>query len=253
MKKRNLVMVLVFAIVMGVFADEKGEAIFDLTDNLKSADDNYSEAEMILIDKKGNRKVRKVVMYSKDTPKGSNSFVEFLEPADVKGTKFLTIGNKKGSDEQRLYLPALKKTRLISASGKGGKFMGSDLSYYDMEERNREDYTHDWIKEETYNKMDCDVIRVKTEQEDCPYSYVDMWVNKADHFIYKLECHDKKGDALWKTIVMAEVKTIDGVIIPTKTVVDNQKDGTKTLLSMNNVRLNSGIKDEIFTVQNLEK
>ena len=253
MKKRNLVWVMTFITVMGLFADEKGEAIFDATEGLKKAKDNYSEAEMVLIDKKGNKKVRKVVMYSKDTPKGSNSFVEFLEPADVKGTKFLTIGNKKGSDEQRLYLPALKKTRLISSSGKGGKFMGSDLSYYDMEERNREDYTHDYLRTETYNGKECDVLRIKTDLEDCPYIYADIWIAQDDHFMYKIECYDKKDGKLWKTIAMAEVKTIDGVIIPTKTVVDNKKDGTKTLLSMNNVRLNSGIKDEIFTVQNLEK
>ncbi len=255
MKKINLILGLLFLACMSIFADEKGDEIATKSHNLKSAKDTYSEAEMILIDKKGNKKSRKIVMYGKDTPKGANSFVEFVEPADVKGTKFLTIGNKNGSDEQRLYLPALKKVRLIgnSSSSKSGKFMGSDLSYYDMENRSQEDFIYTYQKDETYNGKDCFVVKTEPKDPESPYAYSMIWVSKDDYFTYKLECYDKKDGSLCKVIVMAEVKVIDGVIMPVKTVVDNKKDGTKTLLSLSNVKINTGIKDDIFTVQNLEK
>ncbi len=51
----------------------------------------------------------------------------------------------------------------------------------------------------------------------------------------------------------AEVKDIQGILTPTKMVVENIKEGTKTLLIMNNIKINSGIKDDIFTIQNLER
>ncbi len=250
--KRIIFTALTFLLSISLFADEKGDEIVRKNKDLKKASDSYSEADMVLIDKKGGQKKRKVIMYSKDSKEGTNSFTEFLEPADVRGTKFLTIA-RKGDDEQRLYLPALKKTRLISSSSKDGKFMGSDLSYYDMEDRDFEDFDYKYLKDEKFGDIDCFVIEATPKDKTSPYSRSIMWISKSDYFTYKLETYDKKDDNLYKTIVMVEVKTIDGVLFPTKTVVENNKEGTKTLLSMSNMKINSGIKDSVFSVQNLEK
>lgn len=244
---------LLIGVSIAIFADAKGEEIAKKTYDLKEANDQYSMGTMVLIDKKGEKKLRKVEMYTKKTKVGTNSYIEFLEPADVKGTKFLTIGYDKGDDDQRLYLPALKKVRKISSSQKDGSFMGSDISYYDMEERSFEDSEYKYIKEEIYNNIDCFVIESTPKDKSAPYSKQIMWISKNDYFPYKIECYDKKRDTLIKTIVAVETKTIDGVIIRTKMVVDNQKDGTKTLFQLENVKVNIGIKDDIFSVQNLEK
>jgi len=131
--------------------------------------------------------------------------------------------------------------------------MGSDISYYDMEDRDFEDFDYKYLKDEKYGEKECYVIEATPKDKTSPYSRTIMWVSKSDYFTYKLEAYDRKDDKLFKTIVMVEVKIIDGVIIPSKTVVDNHKDGTKTLLSMSNMKINSGIKDSIFSVQNLEK
>jgi len=250
--KKMFFVALTILYALSLFADEKGDEIMRKNKALKKPNDVYSEADMVLIDKKGGQKKRKVIMFSKESKEGTNSFSEFQEPADVRGTKFLTIA-RKGDDEQRLYLPALKKTRLISSSSKDGKFMGSDLSYYDMEDRDFEDFSYKYVKDEKFGDKDCFVVEAVPNDKTAPYSRSLMWVSKSDYFTYKLETYDKKDDKLFKTIVMVEVKTLDGVIFPTKTVVDNNKEGTKTLLSMSNIKINFGIKDEVFSVQNLEK
>lgn len=250
--KRIAFLFLTMIFTLSLFADGKGEEIARKNKDLKKSNDSYSEADMVLIDKKGDQKKRKLIMFSKEGKEGRNSFTEFSEPADVKGTKFLTIA-RKGDDEQRLYLPALKKTRLISSSSKDGKFMGSDLTYYDMEDRDFDDFTYKYIKDEKLGDRDCFVIETTPKDKTSPYSRSIMWISKSDYFTYKLEAYDKKDDKLLKTIVFVEVKTIDGVIIPTKTVVENNKEGTKTLLAIGNIKINSGIKDEVFSVQNLEK
>ena len=248
-----ILMLLGLGLCFHIHADEKGSEIAKKNDELKKAKDSSSELTMTLVDKKGAKKTRKLIMMSKETAEGTDSFVEFLEPADVKGTKFLTIAHKKSDDEQRLYLPALKKTRQISGSSKNSKFVGSDLFYYDMEDRAFEDSTYKYVKDEKYNGMDCYVIEAVAVDKSSPYSKSLVWINKADYFAYKIECYDRKNDSLWKVIAMVDVKTIDGVMIPSKTVVDNKKDGTMTLMQMTNIKLNTGISDSIFTVQNLEK
>ena len=252
MKKLLISLVCVF-FVWGVFADDKGTEIAKKNDELKKSNDSYSEVTMTLIDKNNNKKVRKVIMFSKEGKEGRNSYVEFLEPADVKGTKFLTIAHKKSDDEQRLYLPALKKTRQISSSSKDGKFMGSDLTYYDMEDRAFEDSNYKFVKEDKFGDKDCYVIEVISTVKTSPYSKSLVWISKTDYFTYKIECYDKKDDTLLKVITMVEVKVIDGIITPVKTVVDNKKEGTKTLMQIDNIKINAGVKDDIFSIQNLEK
>ncbi|HOV14620.1 MAG TPA: outer membrane lipoprotein-sorting protein [Spirochaetota bacterium] len=250
--KKIVLFALTMILTLSLFADEKGDEVAKKNKGLKKSTDSYSEADMVLIDKKGDQKKRKIIMYSKEGKEGRNSFTEFLEPADVKGTKFLTIA-RKGDDEQRLWLPALKKTRLISSTSKDGKFMGSDLSYYDMEDRDFEDFNYKFIKDDKFQNKECFVLETTPKDKNAPYSRSIMWIAKDDYFIYKVEAYDKKDDKLLKTIVFVEVKNYDGILVPTKMVVDNAKEGTKTLLAMNNVKINSGIKDEIFSVQNLEK
>ncbi|HBE03104.1 MAG: hypothetical protein A2096_09180 [Spirochaetes bacterium GWF1_41_5] len=236
-----------------LWCDPKGDEIMKKHFALKKSEDALSTASMILIDKTGARKTRKIISYSQETGEGKNTFIEFLEPADVKGTRFLTIAHKNIDDEQRLYLPALKKVRKIAASGKDGKFMGTDLYFYDMEDRNFEDQNYTYIKDGTFEQKPCFIVEAVSKDPNAPYGKSLEWVSRDDYFIYKIEAYDKKSLSLVKTIVFLEIKNINGVLIAHKTAVDNHKDIHKTLISLDEVRINSGISEKIFTVQNLEK
>lgn len=247
-----MTLTVLFALAFTALADSKGEEIARKNFNLKEADDSYSLSTMILIDKNNNKKVRKIESYSKEGKTGENSFVVFLEPSDVKGTKFLTIGHRDGDDEQRLYLPALGKVRRISSSKKGGSFMGSDLNYFDMEDHSFDDFSYRYIRDENYEDRDCYVIEQISKDPNAPYSRQLVWISKSDNFAYKVECYDKKSSSrLIKVIVMKEVKTINGVMIATKMVVDNKEKDHKTLMVMEDVKLNTGLKDSIFSIKNL--
>ena len=91
---------------------------------------SISEMEMILIDKKGNKRVRKLKTYGLEQGKDSKSLMFFISPADVKNTGFLTYDYDESGkdDDQWLYLPALRKTKRIASGDKSGSFMGSDLN-----------------------------------------------------------------------------------------------------------------------------
>jgi hypothetical protein len=55
---------------------------------------------------------------------GDKSLSIFDSPRDVKGTALLTFTHALESDEQWLYLPALKRVKRISFSNKSGPFLG---------------------------------------------------------------------------------------------------------------------------------
>jgi outer membrane lipoprotein-sorting protein len=245
---------ILFALILSLplFADQKGEEIAKKHFDLKKADDSFGIATMVIMDKSG-KKIRKMEMYTKQFPEGQNSFVRFLEPADVKDTKFLTITHKNSDDEQRLYLPAMNKTRRIASDNKDGSFVGSDLYYYDLEDRKYEDYSYKFLRDETYNSMDCFVVEMTSNDKNAPYSKSIAWVNKKDYFIYRIDAFDRKKNELLKKFTFVEVKEFKGVLIPTKIAVENVREQTRTLMQTDNLQVNSGIKADIFSVQNLEK
>jgi len=220
---------------------------------LAEPDTMSADATMLLINKNGRKKVRKLKLYARNREDGSDTYTEFLEPADVKGTKFLTLGHNDGDDEQRLYLPALSKVRRISASGNSGSFMGSDLSYYDMQTRGLSDFTYSYLRKEEYRGKNCHVLELTPVDDDSPYAKVHSWIAADNFFTYKMEMYDKRSKKLLKRIVNIEVNTIKGFIIATKIIAHNLVEDTKTLFSQNDIKVNENINSSVFSVQNLMK
>ena len=258
--KRMMCAALGLALGFSLFADAKGDEIAKKYFDLKKADDTQAPASvMTLIDKAGSKKIRKLDVFYQDKGNGKNAFMSFLEPADVNGTKFLTIGHRGADSDQRLYLPALKKTRKISSSGKDGEFVNSDIWFYDLEERYFEDNTYTFLSanetlpDKSFAGMTFNKIEMKSVKSDCPYSKSVAWVNVNNNMIYKLDNFDKKDGSLLKTTLTVKVETIKGILVPTQMIVTNHRKGSKTLMQLNNVEVNVGLKDDVFSVQNLEK
>jgi hypothetical protein len=133
--------------------DPEARAIMEKVDARDDGDNQTSDMEMILIDKNQKQRIRKIASFSKDRNEDTLKLMFFLEPADVKDTSFLTwdYDDPNKDDDQWLYLPALRKTKRIASSDKDGSFMGSDLNYSDMTDRNLEDYDFTLKKEMEVN------------------------------------------------------------------------------------------------------
>jgi outer membrane lipoprotein-sorting protein len=256
--KRLLGVLFLIGLAVSSYAGESADAIAKKFYDLKDPDDVNSKALMTIIDSNKAQRTREFEMFSKRTNGINNMFIRFLAPADVRDTKFLTLGSASGKDEQRIYLPALKRTRRISSSDKTGKFVGSDLFYYDMESKKFEDYTYKLIsdnavmKEKQFEGMTFYVLESTPKDADAPYSRSIVYQNKADNFVYKTEAYDKNNN-LWKTMFILSTKKIDGIIIPEDTLVVNHIDNSRTRLQVSDIKLNSGIRDAVFTIQNLEQ
>jgi len=68
------------------------------------------------------------------------SRVDIVEPADVRGTAILLLEQAGDRDDlQYIYLPEYKKAKRITGSQKNGSFLGSDLTFADLESRDTKD------------------------------------------------------------------------------------------------------------------
>lgn len=257
--KRFLTGIALAVSAIGLFADPRADEIIKATLDKKSPSDMVSSATMTITDRGGVVKVRELRQVTKETVEGTKSYAEFLRPADVNGTKFLTVSRKGAASDQRIYLPALKKVRKIASSAKDGEFLGSDLCYFDMEKRYFEDGTYKLLAEgETLDDpafagKKFAKIESVFKDPDAPYSKTVSWIDTDGYIPYKTDCYDKKDGALLKTITIDEVASIKGYSIMTKSTIVNHRKGSTTVMTLENVAVDTGVKDSEVSVKNLER
>lgn len=158
-----------------------------------------SSMEMILIDAYGAKITRKLNGKSLEVADdGDKSLSTFLSPADVKGTKMLTISHKGDDDDQWLYLPSLRRVKRIKSSSKSSAFMGSEFSYEDLGSQEIEKYTYKWLRDEKNKKGDVFWVleRKPKDSKNSGYSKNIMWVSKKLLNPTKIEYYDRKNELL---------------------------------------------------------
>ena len=215
-------------------------------DLLDQAKDSKVEMTMTLVNKKGDTRERILSAFTKkEGEKKSKSILFFKSPADVKGTSFLVWTDANKEDKQWIYLPALQRVRQISTSGKGESFMGTELTFFDMGSQDINDYNFTLLKEESVNNEICYMIKAVPKKVEF-YNEITIWIRKNNYIPIKAVFYDTKGQYLKQGLFM-NVKSIQGINTPTHIEIYNEQNGRKTIIDLNNIVYDSGLKDEIFT------
>ena len=210
---------------------------------------------LITENKKGQRRENKVKVYRKVTEKIEKQLIEYLEPADVEGTKFLSISEKGKEDLMYLYLPFLGRERRIAAQEKEKKFMGTDFTYEEIgsSESYHEKYTGERLNDENFENYPCYVLKLSPKEKNSKYSYLKMWVWKQEFIPLKIEFYRKDGK-LEKVLTEYDLKKEKGEkdYIPYKIVMANQIKGTKTIVEILQTKKEE-VSDDYFTLRYLRR
>jgi outer membrane lipoprotein-sorting protein len=242
----SLVILSVFLAPTQVNAIEGEEVLTKVDAVLSAPTDGTSRGEMILIDKNGKTKERRLQMwtrYYKD--KDDWSLVKFVTPAEVRDLGFLSLAD----DKMYLYLPAFDRVRRIASHARKESFAGSDLSNDDLSTGKYTDHYTAQITEETDQEYVLELTRKPGSNRIYPKSVV--WVNKENFTIPKMELFDK-GEKLWKTFE-GEYKQIQGYWTMTKVTMTDVKKKHKTVMTMEEIQFDVGLEDKIFTQRYLKR
>jgi len=235
--------------------------IMEKVDARDDGDNMTADTEMILIDKNGKERIRKMKVYTKDKGKDTLRMQFFLSPADVKDTGFLTYDYYEGArdDDQWLYLPELHKTKRISTSDKSSAFMGSDFSYADMTRRVLDEWTYKLLKEAEVAGKKVWLIEAlpksKAVEERYGYTKSVLFI-RQDIFMGVRAVHWIKQGKRIKYQEMKTIEQIDGIWIATEVYMKttkNKRTEHKTVLKWRNVKFNQNLDEAFFTVRQLEK
>jgi len=251
MKNLKFTSVLIILTMIGGFnlsaQNLTGKQIIEKVYNRPTGDDQSSILTMTLINAQGKQRVRKLNQFIKDNGTNEKKIMFFTAPADVKGTSFMNWSYTSGkSDDQWIYLPALKKIKRISSDSKSDYFMGSDFTYDDLGDRHPNDDTHKFLREETLFGVKCYVVQSIPKDEDYMYSKTITWIIKTSFIGLKKEFYDEDGDLL-KIMDVNSSQKISGINVVTKITMQNKQKNHKTIMSLSNVKINVGISDSKFT------
>ncbi len=250
MKNLKLTTVIIISMIFGGYtmsAQLTGRQIVDKAYNIPTGDDKTSTLTMTLTNKQGKQRIRKIKQFSKDMGNVEKSIMFFQSPADVKNTSFMnwTYDSDK-SDDQWIYLPALKKVKRISSDSKSDYFMGSDFTYDDLGDRKLDADTHKLLKTEKLNGVDCYVVESVSKDEDYMYSKTKTWIRKSNFVGMKKEFYDEDGELL-KILTIKKVQKIKGFWVITNSEMKNVQKNHKTSMVLTNVQINTGVSDSKFS------
>ncbi|OGF56034.1 MAG: hypothetical protein A2452_11015 [Candidatus Firestonebacteria bacterium RIFOXYC2_FULL_39_67] len=222
-----------------------------------------SISTLVINDGKGNQRVRKFSSAIKDYPSEGvkKTIMRFMEPADVRGTSFLTFEyTQAGKDNDMwLYMPALRKTRRIVSTEKSKGFMGSEFSNADISAPNLDDFNYKMLEGEKCGDVDCwkiESVPAKSSiADDCGYSKRLCWIGKGDLITRKTEYYDL-GSKLNKVMTAQKIIVLDkekSLYQATNISMENVQNGRKSQITMEKSVINPAMPDSYFTTSYLEK
>jgi Outer membrane lipoprotein-sorting protein len=194
---------------------------------------------------------------------GRKSLILIAAPADVRGTGFLSIDYDAGarSDEQWLYLPRLRRTARVPASGKSDAFVGSDFSYADLSQQDPDDFELKLIAASApVAGEDCWQIelvpRTPRVAEETGYGKSHMWLSKSKLVPLQIKAWLREGGKT-KYFKAGDVRQVDGVWTPhrlqMRTLKGEQLE-SETVIEVSEVaNAAADVTDAEFTQQRLER
>ncbi len=224
---------------------------------------SISEMTMVLIDRKGKQRIKKMKGFRKDFGEDTKNISFFLSPEDERNVAFLSHEWEDDSkeDDNWLFLPALGRPKRISGTGKKGSFMGSDFSYADMNGLELSDWDFKILKKSAMIKgHDCWIIqavpkplKLKKVSDETGYKKSIAWVRKDIFMTIQSRLYLEKGRK-YKNFIASDIEKIQGIWTAKKLSMISLK-GKKvehsTVLKFDSMIYNEGVEDNMFTVQRM--
>ena len=222
--------------------------------------DSTTRSTFRLINAAGQQRVRETDGQTKLIPGTTDNrrLVNFLSPADVRGTKTLLIEHSVADDDIWIYLPAMKKVRRLVASNKKDSFVGTDFSYGDVIGHKVEDWNHELMPPQQIDGRDCYVVASTPKRPDVAdntgYSKRLSWIDKESFVAVRSEIYDQ-GGALLKRTRAEDVQLVDAGnhrYQPMRLTAENVQTGHRTIIEFSHFKSNVGVGDEVFSARSLE-
>jgi hypothetical protein len=242
------------------------ESARDILDRRKALDDTtrhwtdrQQRMRFVIVAGSGGERRRELSVYERRYADDEiKSVVFFHAPAEVKGTALLAFTHKGRQGEQWLYLPALARVRVISGSARREKFVGTDLTYHDLDliqemgSWTEDDATSKLLGEGEAGGTAVHNIELTPRREDIGYRKIVIGLGRDDLVPRRIDFYEDGGEPA-KQITQSDVRSVGAIPVAHRIEVQTPAAKSSTTIEVSEVKYDQGLKDDLFTQRTLER
>lgn len=184
---------------------------------------------------------------------GDWSITVFDTPPDVAGTALLSHAKILESDDQWLYLPALRRSKRISSSNKSGPFVGSEFAFEDLTAQELGKFEYVYVETLDVDGMEMDKLACTPLYERSGYSKINCYYDTEIFQARMFEYFDRGGQLL-KTLKIEDYRQYPGGYWrPHRQTMTNHLTGKVTVLEAEDYEFGVDLRARDFEPSALER
>jgi hypothetical protein len=209
--------------------------------------------QMTLRLRSGGREVQRqrieVVTHTEDGR--LHALARFTAPPDLRDTALLVLEQEGRPDDYFLYLPALDRVRRVSGAQRGDSFMGTDLTYEDLERRRIDEFED--LRAEAGSLPEPVVVVSARPRHAAAYERVEFAIAPGDAALLETRYYGRASPDPYKVIRFPREHLHEeaGYSVPTRIAVANLRKGTETEVTVEELRLDPDLDLRLFTTDAL--
>lgn len=249
-----LAMIVCFAGAFGFAASPEARKIMEDVYRQDTSRGTFMRASFEVFDKDGKHTKKEFTYRRIGSPGDSKTLVVFTDPEEIRGVALLSINRQGVSDRQYMYIPATQRVRAVVPQERSARFIGTDFTFEDIEERVLDDFTYRLIGEaETIEgHKTWKVEATPAEPSRSQYKYIYYWVAQDVPVILHAEMYDAQ-DREVRVLHASQIKRVSGISGARRTEMSTVLTGTKTVLTIDDAKFNISMDEKLFTPDRLGK
>ncbi len=179
------------------------------------------------------------------------SLILITAPARDQGTAFL-----KRKNEIWNWQPTIDRVVKLPPSMMSQSWMGSDFTNDDLVKESSivNDYHHFLRGDSTINGYNCWKLElIPNEDAAVVWGGIEIFVSKDDFIELLIRYYDEDG-FLINTMILSDIKEMDGRVIPTKMdMIPAENPEQRTVIIYNDIDFNIKIDESFFSIQKMKR
>ena len=238
--------------VLFVFMQQDPRQIVEEAQRRTTAQSQRYEGILQVTD--GKRKVsEKRWVYERIGSHGnSKSVLKFTAPAEVKGVALLILNYPERSSDQWMWTPNVNRDRKIAMQDRSTRFLGTDFSFEDLEERDINQYDYKLLGEESIDGAACWKLQSTPRRSKASqYTHAYIWIRKDNYALAQIENYSKTQ--LVRRGQYTDIRSDQGIWTARQIDMHDVKRNSHTILKLEKLQYNLPLKADAFTREALSR
>ena len=211
--------------------------------------------ELTVVNKDGKVRRKGWKSYREGYAGDAKVLIRFVDPPEVRGVGFLSLGRPGRSADQWLYLPSMKRERRIASQDRDASFVGTDFNYEDMEEFDQSRYDVRLRGEEVLDGQPCHVIEARPDEKGARSLYDKrvLFLRKDILYVVREDIYRRGQGEPAKSLLLSDVQNVDGHWVAKRLEMRDFGKGSRTTVVLTELHFDRPQPPDRYTLHNLNR